>query len=218
MKCVVIPAKNEGETIGGLVLESFRYGADAVVVADDSSTDATATEARRVGACVVEVSPRRRGMAGVYLAGLEKALHLGASHVVEMDAGRSHDPAQLNAFWNLLLIFDVASGRRFGPGARHRGHWKRRALSWGGTLLVNLLHRTSFLDATSGYMGYRRGALEKLLAVPLQSSGHYYQTEMRLRAVRLGLRIAEVPIVYRSSGSSLNGTSIREALKLVLGG
>lgn len=218
MKCVVVPAKNEAVTIGALVRSARIFGADLVIVADDASTDATASAATDAGAVVLPVPTDRAGMAGVYVTGLRDALRRGADVIVEMDAGGSHDPAALTEFWDALTYddADVAAGRRFGPEASYVGSRRRELLSRGGTLLTNFLHGTHFQDATSGYIAYRAAALDKLLTAPLKSRGHYYQTEMRLRAVTLGMRVVEVPIVYRNSSSSLNSTSIREALRLAL--
>ena len=77
----------------------------------------------------------------------------------------------------------------------------------------------AFTDATSGYIAYRRSSLLKMREQGgYASRGHYYQTEARLKATRLGLRTCELPIVYRGSSSSLNWTSLREALWLTFFG
>jgi len=51
---LVIPARNEEEAIGGVV-QSVVDHVDAVVVADNGSTDTTANTARDAGALVVHV-------------------------------------------------------------------------------------------------------------------------------------------------------------------
>lgn len=217
---VVIPCRNEQDNIGDLVRkvgESY-VGAEVVVV-DDNSSDETGHVASDAGARVIQPG-YRRGLSDVYRAGLLHALKLAGPEqalFVEMDAGGSHDPCQLPRFFSTLGagLADVAAGRRFGSGAKHTGSFKRAALSWCGTRMVNALHGTYFKDATSGYVGYTKEALELLLEQPYESRGHFYQTEVRLRARRLGLRVVEVPITYRASSSSLNMASINEALDLV---
>jgi len=219
-QAVMIPCRNEADSIGALVRETLKY-ADSVFVANDNSTDNTAAEAEAAGARVLSVPASRRGLVGTYTFGLRSVLTIvGAENVyiAEMDAGGSHDPKALPAFWNTLSAgADVAAGCRFGmPTARYDGHWKRKALSWGGAKLTNLMHKTRFHDATSGFIAYRSEALAVLLSVPFQSAGHYYQTEMRLRARAFGLSLEEVPIVYKNSGSSLNWKSVVEALQMVV--
>lgn len=218
-RAVMIPCKNEAASISTLVNHALRH-VDVVFVADDGSTDDTVTVAQRAGAVVEPVPPGRRGLVGVYTYGLQHTLNAVGTDafIVEMDAGGSHDPAELPRFWRALEKgVDVAAGCRFGMhDSTYRGHWQRWALSKGGTWMVNARHGTAFQDATSGFIGYRGSALEKLLSTPWHSTGHYYQTEMRLRAVELGLRLEEVPISYQNSSSSLNWRSIREALTMVL--
>ncbi len=217
-RIVMIPCRNEAATIGDLVARAKSH-ADIVVVADDGSMDRTAELATQAGARVVTVPGSRPGIAGVYAYGLRHILERcgESAHIAEMDAGGSHDPAALPAFWQALEAgADVAAGCRFGgDGASYQGHWQRKALSYGGTVLTRWLHATQLRDATSGFIAYRGEALARLLETPWKARGHYFQTELRLRALRLGMRVGEVPIVYRSSGSTLNWKSIREALQLV---
>jgi dolichol-phosphate mannosyltransferase len=221
MRVVMIPCRNEADSIGGLVRRALEH-CDRVFVANDNSTDATAEVAASAGATVLTVPAQRRGLVGTYTFGLRSALTVVGredTYIAEMDAGGSHDPAALPRFWSTLDYgFGIATGCRFGlRGAKYEGHWKRKALSWGGAQLTNLLHGTGFYDATSGFIAYRGDALAMLLeAGAFASSGHYYQTELRLRARELGIFMQEVPIVYKNSGSSLNWKSVAEALRLVV--
>lgn len=210
-----IPAHNEQATIAQLVEDCLRLRCSAVVVANDSSTDATAALAARAGALVVPVPKNRPGMVGVYTTALQAALSAGADVVVELDAGGSHNPLEMTRLLVDLMTCDIVTGCRFCHGGVYQGKLQRKALSWCGTQLVNLVHGTDWQDATSGFVAYKAYALKALLSTPYRSTGHYYQTEMRLRARRLGLQIKECPITYKNSGSSLNWQSIREALRLL---
>jgi dolichol-phosphate mannosyltransferase len=215
-RVVVIPCRNESSSIEQLVTAALTH-ADHVFVANDGSTDTTADVATAAGATVISVPANRAGLAGVYACGLRAALasHGEHAYIAEMDAGGSHDPAALPAFWAALHTADIAAGCRFNlPGAHYSGAWQRRLLSLGGTIVTNAINGTAFRDATSGFIAYRGTALARLLAAPWASTGHYYQTELRLRARQLGITIVEVPIHYRNSSSSLNWRSIVEALRL----
>lgn len=217
MRAVVIPAKNEAATIAALVTHCRRH-AELVVVADDGSTDATAVKARHAGATVIAIPQDRPGMSSVYRGGALFTMipARGVQLVAEVDAGGSHDPEELPRFWAALSTADVAFGRRFGPGAEHLGHWKRKALSLAGTVAFNLANNQGWHDACSGFVAYRREAGELLHAIEWRARGHFYQSEMRARAVAAGMRTVEVPITYRGgTGSSLNWRSIREALALL---
>jgi len=213
MKTVVIPARNEADSIASLVKLCRKHGAELVVVADDSSTDDTADRARTGGALVFPVPSDRRGLVGVYQAGVSRALREGATQIVELDAGGSHDPASLPMFWAALERYEVAAGTRMGVGGEYHSKRSRRWLSWVGTVLTNILHGSAWTDATSGFMGYTRKAATELVRHSWKSTGHFYQTEVRILC---GARFTccEVPIIYRGGRSSLRLRAILEAARL----
>ena len=210
MNIVVIPCKNEEATIGALVRGCFDNGANIVCVNDDSSTDKTASEAWGAGAKVRRIQHCRRGLADVY-----RYPSVGHNALVEIDAGGSHDPRDLPQFWEALARgSDLVTGHRAftrGDG----GISPREGLSLCGTLLTNAIHHTEWLDATSGFCGYSPHAQRTILSLPTWATGHFYQTEIRLRAHALGLSHVEVPISYKPSSSSLRLRSVIEALYLV---
>ena len=66
---------------------------------------------------------------------------------------------------------------------------------------------------TSGFEGFQREVLEGMNLDRFLSTGHMYQTEMRYYC--RNLRTIEVPIHYVGTASSLKGSSVTEALKLL---
>ena len=89
----------------------------------------------------------------------------------------------------------------------------RRILSQGGTYLSNFVLGTRLKDMTSGFEGFQREVLESMNLDSFLSTGHMYQTEMRFYC--RNLRTIEVPIHYVGTASSLKGSSVTEALKLL---
>jgi dolichol-phosphate mannosyltransferase len=74
-------------------------------------------------------------------------------------------------------------------------------------------------DTTAGFKAFRRDALERIGAVDSASNGYCFQVENTWRAVRLGLRVREVPITFtdRTIGTSkMSGPIVAEALTRVL--
>ena len=142
---VVIPARDEQDTIGDLVVRARKY-ARWVVVADDSSTDGTYCRAVAAGANIISVPTSRVGMVDVYRAGLRYAFHHTPARVfIEMDAGGSHDPDEIPRLLKPMARSSVtlAVGCRFMPGGAYHGSLRRKLLSWGGTQAVNALHGTN---------------------------------------------------------------------------
>ena len=89
----------------------------------------------------------------------------------------------------------------------------RRILSFGGTFLSNLILGTRLQDMTSGFEAFQREVLEKLELSHFLSTGHMSQTEMRFYC--RNLNTVEVPIHYVGTASSLKGSSVTEALRLL---
>src|SRR5688572_33020998 len=97
---VVVPTYNERPNIATLVTERTRIPVLQVLVVDDDSPDGTGKEADRIAAASsgrVSVLHRTgpRGLGRSYVDGMRRALADGATHVVQMDADLSHDPADI---------------------------------------------------------------------------------------------------------------------------
>jgi dolichol-phosphate mannosyltransferase len=223
---VVIPLKDETDSIGTQVLLLRQFGINEVAVAVDSkSTEAAIGEAIAVGARVIEVPPGHKGLAGIYRYALGIcAAEQRSDVIVEMDAGGSHSAIDIvkfiDAFTNKPDL-DVVFARRFGSLAKYNAKLRRKLLSLGGTVLTNLLdypfsYKKWWSDATSGYIAYRTSALQQILNFPQISNGYYYQTEIRRNARKLNLNTLEVPITFNGSSSSLKFKDIFEALKLAV--
>jgi dolichol-phosphate mannosyltransferase len=92
--------------------------------------------------------------------------------------------------------------------------FKRRLLSKGGTLLAQWLLGAKLADMTSGYQGFRRSVLLKVVDYPLLSKAHFYQTELRhlLRKQKL----IEVPIHYRAPSPRVSPGAIRNSVAVLM--
>jgi dolichol-phosphate mannosyltransferase len=72
----------------------------------------------------------------------------------------------------------------------------RHLLSAGGSLYARTILGMGVGDVTTGYKAYSRRALEALDIEALHSSGYAFQIETTYRALRAGLSVVEVPIVF----------------------
>lgn len=222
---VIIPTYNEVDNLRPLLERLFLVipWAQALVV-DDASPDGTGD--------LVEVMSREdprihalhrdgpRGLGRAYVDGFCWGLERGFEQFFEMDADLSHDPAHLPA---LLAAFergaDVVIGSRNIPGGEVRG-WelKRHLLSRGGSLYSRWALGLPLHDLTTGFKGYSRRALEALEVTSLRSNGYSFQIETTYRAVRRGLRVEEVPIVFvdrRVGQSKMSREIFLEAVLIV---
>ena len=90
---VAMPAYNEEAAIAKTVLGARRH-ADAVLVVDDGSTDATVPIAEALGAIVVR-HETNRGYGGALQTIFATARDLGAEELVIIDADGQHDPGEI---------------------------------------------------------------------------------------------------------------------------
>lgn len=203
---VIVPALNEAPNLALLLPQLARLNLGQIVLADNGSTDQTPQLGRQHGATVV-VEPHR-GYGSACFAGMQHLLpHIDV--VAFIDADLSDDPALLPQL--VQPIHDdqkdlVLSHRA--PHLRQPGSMTF-AQRFGTGLAVKLVHLGwGFRFADMGpFRAIRRTALE---AMHMQDRAYGWTIEMQIRAVELGLRIAEIPTPYRrrpdQTKSKISGT------------
>jgi predicted SAM-dependent methyltransferase/glycosyltransferase involved in cell wall biosynthesis len=216
---IVIAAYNEADNMVEVVARARPHG--HVIVVDDASTDDTAELARQAGATVLRHATNTH-IRQAFVDGFRYALKSKAKYVVQMDAGLSHDAEEIPRLLGALDGADMVIGSRCIEGGwLVRQPFRRRALSWAGSLLVRAATGTRTRDLTSGFKAYRRGVLEHLdrrgILDRLKARAFAFQFELSSCIHRAGFRIEEVPITYRATGSSLNRAVVLEALWIWMG-
>ena len=97
---VIIPSRNHGLTLGG-VLEGLAPLKLPVIVVDDASDAESARELDRLAALHPEMTLLRhevnRGKGGAFLTGLEHAVSEGYTHALQVDSDGQHDLADAPA-------------------------------------------------------------------------------------------------------------------------
>jgi len=222
---LVVPTYNEAENLESLVqaaTKALRKAAPegfVMLIVDDNSPDGTGELADRLAAEREELRvlhrPTKAGLGPAYLAGFAEALAGGAGYVMEMDADFSHDPEDLG---RLLAAAregaDLVLGSRYVPGGGVQD-WGplRRLISRGGSLYARVLLGVGQHDLTGGFKCFRRATLEAIDLESVTSKGYAFQIELTYRAARRGLRIVEVPIVFRERRVGRSKMSSRIALE-----
>jgi dolichol-phosphate mannosyltransferase len=204
---MVVPTYNERERIEELVRAVFA-ACDAhdvaleMIIVDDNSPDGTGAIADRLAEELAEVRvlhrPEKQGLGRAYLAGFGVALEEGADLILEMDSDFSHDPADVPRLLAAAGAADLVLGSRYVPGGGVED-WGivRRILSRGGSAYARLLLGVPVRDLTGGFKCWRRTALEALDLDGVDAHGYGFQIEMTYRAIKAGLSVTEVPIVFR---------------------
>ena len=201
---LVLPTYNEAENLEPLVAAARAKlpPSAQVLIVDDSSPDGTGEIADRLAEQHENVQvlhrARKEGLGTAYIAGFRRALAGGAGLVLEMDSDFSHDPAYLPRLLEEAKRADVVLGSRYVPGGGV-SDWGplRRAVSRGGSAYARLVLGVGVRDLTGGFKCFRREVLEAIDLDQITARGYAFQVEMTYRAIRLGFKVVEVPIVFR---------------------
>jgi glycosyltransferase involved in cell wall biosynthesis len=198
---IVIPAYNEASSITAVVTGiRATFGGDVLVI-DDGSEDATAVEARRAGAHVLQHACNL-GIGATVQTGFLYALAYGYDLAIRVDGDGQHDPSYIPQFLEILSAgaADIVVGSRFLGRAGYQSTVVRRA---GIVILavISALVGTRITDPTSGYWGVNRRALQLLAR---HQPDDYPETQGLVIASRAGCRIQEIPVIMqaRSAGQS----------------
>jgi dolichol-phosphate mannosyltransferase len=200
---IVTPTYNEKDNLSGFV-EAVRtaYPEAHLLVVDDNSPDGTGDLADAIAAgddhVAVMHRPRKMGLGTAYVQAFQKGLTEGYERFFEMDADGSHDVRYLPELVRALDDgADVVVGSSNVPGGGVEG-WGplRHFISKGGSFYARTILGLEVRDVTAGYNGFTRRALEAIDLETIASNGYSFQIETKFRAIRKGMRVAEVPIVF----------------------
>jgi dolichol-phosphate mannosyltransferase len=222
---VVTPTYNERDNLPFFVAAVRRSAPHAdILVVDDNSPDGTGAVADAIATTDTHVRvmhrPEKRGLGTAYLEAFAKGLAEGYERFFEMDADLSHDPRYLPAFES---AFDkgadlVIGSRNIEGGGVEGWGFGRHLVSKGGSLYSRTILGLDVRDLTSGFKGFTRRALEAVELSKVQSNGYSFQIEMTYRALRKGIHVAEVPIVFvdrRAGKSKMSQRVFVEAVGMV---
>jgi glycosyl transferase family 2 len=192
---LVVPALNESITVGEFVDWCHqglrRAGVRGQILIVDSSTDDTPNIVLAKGGEVLRVP--KRGLGRAYIDALP---YIRGQWVVMGDADLTYDFRELEPF-----VAEFKRGTEFVMGSRFAGTIEADAMpplhQYFGTpfttWILNRIYGSRYTDIHCGMRGMTRSALDR---IALKSQSWEYASEMVLKAARLGLRMAEVPVKF----------------------
>ncbi|MBI4265528.1 MAG: polyprenol monophosphomannose synthase [Acidobacteria bacterium] len=220
---VIVPTYNERDNLPLIVGRLLEIPDLRVLVVDDDSPDGTGKVADGLAhasgdrvSVLHRTGPRGLGLS--YIDGMRQALRGDATHICQMDADLSHDPADVPRLLARAAATDLVIGSRYVPGGRIENWPKRRTLlSAFANRYVRWLTGLRIHDGTSGFRCWRREAIERLPLDRLASDGYAFLVELAWEARATGCSIAEVPITFverRQGASKLSAGVVWESALL----
>lgn len=194
---VVIPAFNEAPVIADVVknaqkeFNKYKSAKIDILVVDDKSSDATASEAKKSGAKVIS-HILNTGAGGATLTGLGYARQNNYDIVATMDADGQHLAKDVLNGINQMSKkqnVDLLIGSRL---INSDGMSKTKVIGNKGlSTLTHLLFGIGVTDSQSGLRIYSKEALNNL---DWKSTGYEFCSEMIWRANQANMKISEYPI------------------------
>jgi glycosyltransferase involved in cell wall biosynthesis len=192
---IVVPALNEEITVGEFVRWCHQglkeAGVSGQILIVDSSTDGTPAIVLQNGGEVLRTP--KRGLGRAYIDAIP---YIRGEWIIMGDADLTYDFRELTHFVEQFRL-----GAEFVMGSRFRGRIESDSMPalhrYFGTPLttwiLNRIYHGRYSDIHCGMRGITRVALDR---INLRSQSWEYASEMVLKAARLGLRTAEVPVSF----------------------
>jgi len=221
---ICIPTYNEKDNVPPLVkaiFENVSAGVDILFI-DDNSPDGTGALIDGLKAENPRVNVLHRkgklGLASAYVAGFKWGLDKGYEWIMEMDADFSHDPVHLKQVQHLIdsgSCEAIVGSRYIAGGGVSNWSPARVMLSKMGSIYARMWLRFPVTDFTGGFNAWKSSLLKNMYLDGIQSKGYAFQIELKYRALELGAKLVETPIVFqerRFGASKMSGDIIKEAV------
>ncbi len=225
---IIIPTYNEKENIAKIIPYTLNLSDRfEILVIEDGSPDGPADVVKGL----MQQFPERmhiiertgkQGLGTAYITGFKWSLEKNYSYIFEMDADFSHPPEKL------LELLDACEnkGAYLAVGSRYvKGgsvvNWPkdRLFLSYFASKYVRIVTGMRVKDTTAGFVCYRKETLQTINLEKIKFLGYAFQIEMKFAVWLAGLKIMEVPIVFKDREvgvSKMSGSIIQEAVLGVL--
>jgi len=202
---VVIPAYNEGASIGKVIRDINLNVVSEIVVVNNNSTDFTSQAARDAGAVVL--NEKIQGYGAACLCGINYLKGKQYDIIVFLDGDYSDYPEEMDSLLNPIINQDYD----FIIGSRVLGKKEKGALplqSKVGSIIAGFLIN-SFWGVNYTDLGpFRAIKFEKLVDLNMTDRWYGWTVEMQIKAAKKKYKILEVPVSYRKriGKSKVTGT------------
>lgn len=202
---VVIPVFNEERTIGDVItrtrntLEKFKIPYEILVI-DDGSVDRSLEISKAKEANVLGETHRGKGYA--IRSGFKRAK---GNIIVTLDSDGSHKPEEIPLILRGIMEneADFTIGSRFfnAEASKTQIPELNRLGNRIFNSLIGLLTGVKISDSQSGFRAIRSAIIKEMR---LNSRGYELESEMLVKALRMGVRVTEIPISFeqRTVGKS----------------
>lgn len=199
--CAVIPTYNEAKTIANIIQQIILQGMDVIVV-DDGSMDNTFQIAMDNKAIVLR-NDKNEGKGASLVKGFNYVIAHNYDAVITIDGDGQHDTADIKHFIRCAETSDcgiLIGNRMHKPKDMPLLRFLiNKFTSW----LISLVTKQFIPDSQCGFRLIKKDVLKKIV---FETNNYDSESELLLKASRLGFKIGAVPIdtIYRGEKSRIN--------------
>jgi dolichol-phosphate mannosyltransferase len=215
---VIVPTYNEIENLENMYgrITSATKTSDILII-DDGSPDGTGKLADKLARKDRRIKVLHRagklGLGTAVIAGFHYALDNGYELIITIDADLSHDPAYIPQMLSLMGEYDMVVGSRY----VHDGgmvNWSivRLLISLFANSMLKLILGIKQKDCSGGFKCYRAGLIRKIGVDRIISPGYVFYVEILYRALKVGARVKEIPIIFVNRGKGKSKLGIGEVV------
>ncbi len=199
--CVIIPTYNEAKTIADIIQRVRLQGLEAIVV-DDGSTDNTSLIAGNNKAIVL-TNDKNEGKGASLVKGFNYVIVHDYDAAITIDGDGQHNTADIPHFIRAAETSDsgILIGNRMHkpkdmPMVRFLTN---KCMSF----IISYIVKQNIPDSQCGFRFIKKEVLEK---INFETNNYDSESELLLKAARLGFKIGAVPIdtIYRGEKSRIN--------------
>jgi glycosyltransferase involved in cell wall biosynthesis len=199
--CVIIPTYNESKAIAGLISQITKLGLKAIII-DDGSLDNTVEIVALSGAEVLQ-NKSNLGKGASLIKGYNFAIAQGFDTVISMDGDGQHSCSDIPAFIHKAETSQstvIVGNRMFMTKEMPVLRVITNRLM---SALISLIVKQHIPDTQCGFRLVKK---EVLAQMNLSTSKYETESEVLIRAARLGFKIESIPVktIYTGQKSQIN--------------
>lgn len=213
---IILPTYNEGENIVHLIDDILTNTnreklIPEIIVVDDNSPDGTSKLVKDVFGEKVTLILRKdeRGLASAIKTGI---LNASGEIILIMDTDFNHDPSYIPLLIRKCANNDIVIGSRYMKGGGMEGARIRFIGSYFFNLFTRLALGISVKDAQSGFLAVKKEVFRVLDLDRIFYGYGDYCIRLLYYATQKGLKITEIPVVYRKRVHGESKTNLRRHL------
>jgi len=204
---VIIPAYNEGKSIGKVIEGVKRYTSNIIII-DDGSSDDTYNVSKEKGVVVLRHIVNM-GKGSALKTGCEFAVKKGAEQLIFIDADGQHEAEEIPNFIEALKDTDIVFGYR---RLYEKMPFVLKLGNWFINKSIKFLYNLELKDTQCGYRAFNADIYEK---IKWRALNYSVESEIIANVGKNHLRYKEIPVKTIYS-SKYKGTTVIDGLKIVI--